>query len=292
VLQYSCTCYGAACASMSAASASIVGASAHVVQLARTSGVTVRGADGLDPAALAAKLADRNRWIQVGLALEETIAVVAPYVDGVFRVAHANVLSTFPGGQVAAQALAASGPTLHSLKCPNKSHNKGGVAGCVVCSSVLHSVQRKPLADIFAAMHYNNNPHKVVWSNADASKWGEVGHHIEMAKLFSSTLGDHEHSILKTEFSQLDGTALFNMLYWCKACDPSLRMPSCDARDARNLWGHEGAANLALSQVDFDNIIQEYRNTHRWPSPAQPGYRCPAQDQRHRINPASAPHGP
>jgi hypothetical protein len=211
--------------------------------------------------------ADRNRWFQAGLALEVTTAVVAKYVDGVFSVTHADVIASFPQGSVAAAAAAAAGPTLHSLKCNAKSsiavgspqvkHSTvvGGVPGCLDCESVVGSVQRKHLADDFAALHRKKSLERLCFSNVNATKWGTPGCHIEMAKLFCPKLGEHAHAILKTDFSKLDGTALFNMIHWCNAFDVSLQAPSAAATAARNRWGHEGAATLSLSQEFFDEVI-------------------------------------
>jgi hypothetical protein len=141
-----------------------------------------------------------------------------------------------------------------------KESQKEGVAGCVVCDSVLHSVQRQPLADFFAPLHRKHSLERLCWPNADATKWGTPECHIEMAKLYASTLGDHTHAITKTDFSQLDGTALFNMIRWCESCDGSLQDPSAAAATARNRWGHEGAAQLSLSQEDYDEVIAGLRS--------------------------------
>jgi hypothetical protein len=168
----------------------------------------------------------------------------------VFRTAQADVFAHFPGGQAAAAAAACSGPTLHSLRCIEKGHRKGGVAGCVVCDSVQRSVQRQSLADIFASLHRKHSLERVCWPNADATKWGTSECYIEMAKLYTTTLGDHTHAITKIDFSLLDGTALFNMIRWCEACDDSLQSPITAAATACNRWGHEGAAQLSLSQED------------------------------------------
>jgi hypothetical protein len=176
------------------------------------------------PQELADKLACRNRWIQSGLALQATTEAVAKYVESVFASAHLAVLDRtdeIPDPE----SLAKSGPTLYTYKQPDT---------------------RKPLADKFAALHRNRNPGGVTWPNADATKWGTPGCHIEIAKLYCSPLGDHTTAILKTNFKQLDGTAVFNMLDWCNSFDMSLQKLGVIARRARNKWCHEGAAQLSL----------------------------------------------
>jgi hypothetical protein len=86
-----------------------------------------------------------------------------------------------------------------------------------------------------------------------------------VAKLYSPKLGDHAHAIGKTDFGRLDGTALFNMMSWYTP--PAGSQPAFPlgvagqsgaakgASDARNCWGHEGAATLSLDEADFTLVI-------------------------------------
>jgi hypothetical protein len=141
---------------------------------------------------------DRNRYLQAGFVLEVTTGVVAAYLDWKFRECHDAILDGYPGGHVAATADASAGPMLYSPTC-GKQKNPSQLQ----------------LANEFLARHVLQ-PNKLMWKNANAQKWGTSGCHIEMAKLFCPSLGEHAHAVTKTDFSRLDGTALFNMLSWFK----------------------------------------------------------------------------
>ena len=208
----------------------------------------------------------RNRWIQAGLVLEATTGVVAPYLDHKFKEFHDAILANYPGGPAAAAAHAAAGPTLHAPKCGKQTHKANPSSTCAKCTADAALIPQRLLANEFVTRHGAQNP---TWVNSNAQVWGTPGCHIEMAKLYSSTLGDHAHALAKSDFLALDGTALFNMLNWYNPPAGHPRFPpgvsgmggaGKGATDARNRWGHEGAAVMSLSVVDFtfvvDNLVQ------------------------------------
>jgi hypothetical protein len=124
------------------------------------------------------------------------------------------------------------------------------------------------LANEFVTRHIAKNP---TWVNSNVQKWGTPGCHIEMAKLFCPKLGDHTEAIRKTNFLTLDGTALFNMLSWYTPPAGQNGFPAGvpaaggggaaqRATEARNRWGHDGAAALSLNQDDFDYVFDRFEN--------------------------------
>ena len=180
--------------------------------------------------------------------------IVAKYLEGKFGQFHDAILKSYPGGEAAAQAHATAGATLFSV-CKTHKHNPIP-ATCVDCSQRL-------LADEFINLHRKKNP---TWINSNARLWGTLGCHVQMAKLFCPKLGTHTHAIGKTDFHRLDGTALFNMIHWCSPPPPMIGLLPAghdgaggNATEARNRWGHEGAAVMSLDHADFTFVIDRLK---------------------------------
>eukprot|EP01047_Picozoa_sp_COSAG01_P084767 COSAG01_NODE_18329_length_1084_cov_1.765482_1_plen_192_part_00 len=165
-------------------------------------------------------LAGRNRWIQGGLALEVTVGAVAGFLDDAFAKLHKDVIGSV-GAQKAAKA--AGGSPLYiprGKKCTvADAADDVHVKGCVGCRKHRDGpcMDQSPLWDAFEPLHsnYAKKPKSLEQSNSHARKWGTLGCHIEVAKLFCKALGSHEHAIEKVSFADLDGTALFNILSHC-----------------------------------------------------------------------------
>jgi len=204
------------------------------------------------------------------LALEEAVAAVAQYADAMFEAAHAAILGELTPEELAA----ASDPSCPSLfvpqapkPCARDRHSLAGQPGCAKCRSSGPSEPLLPLARKFTELH-TVHAGKVCWTNSDASEWWRTGSHVQMAKLFCGNLGNtHTHASSKRLFTELDGTALFNMLSWCAVFPEPLRGGQGlgqKAVAARNRWSHEGAAHLSLAEAELEEVTANLTELLTW----------------------------
>ena len=264
----------------------------------------------LKKSALPPELRPRNRWIQAGRALEETTKVVANFVDSKFQKQHSAVLKkvaaagrcSLCAGLASACSgqcpTAADGPSRYTRTgkkcttttwhaCPLPLH---GSSGCTACTK--HRTEgcagQAPLFAEFAQLHINGDIPKPLELNSDASKWGNPRAHVEMAKLYCPKLGEHDHAIKKTTFAELDGTALFNMLSYCKIFHEDYHGDSGfgqKAATSRNRWGHEGAARLSLTEPEHLEVFAGLRDLlQRLEQELPDGAPNPFTDARTELN--------
>ena len=177
----------------------------------------------------------RVRYRRGERAVASTVAAVMPYVDFVMQAEHGKVLE-----QVGAElcSMVASGVSKYSGADPQ--------AG------------QKALATAFGALHVTAPKH-LNFSNADARCWGTPGQHTEMAKLYTGKIGSHDIAMGKTSIRDLDGTALFNIMSWCKAFPEAIRGRNGAAQGAaraRNCVAHDGFSKVSLTEHELAEVLE------------------------------------
>jgi hypothetical protein len=223
-----------------------------VVYLLEAADITARSTAALVPEVGTASPA-QIRYTQGHLALNAAISVAAVFADTVYRALHQEVLHTH------GHAISAGAPSLYVPPAPKPCTRDGHIPSvqpnCHKCRDRACCESQDAFAASFAALHPGGSQ-QMCWTNCDARKWATLGCHIEMAKAFCRTIGPHEKAANVSTFDKLDGTALFNMLSWCKAINSDYIGAGGVAQaaaQARNVLKHDDS--LTLSERQYDAVF-------------------------------------
>jgi hypothetical protein len=193
------------------------------------------------------------RYTQGHLALNAAIGVAAVFADVTYRGLHEEVL------RAQGHAISVDAPSQYippaAKPCARDGHVPSAQPNCQKCRSRTGCESQDSFAASFAALHPGGLL-QMCWTNCDARKWATPGCHIEMAKAFCRTIGPHEAASSVSSFDKLDGSALFNMLSWCKSIDSDYTGAGGAAQaaaNARNVLKHDDS--LALSERQYDTVF-------------------------------------
>ena len=181
----------------------------------------------------------RARWSVAHEALAEAITVAARYADALYRDLHTTILEELEG---TARPISHNAQSLYlppaPRPCARDVHVPSAQPQCPKCQSRLHCETQEQYAALLTRHHVRGQDAKFAWSNSNALRWATPECHVEMAKLYCPKLGEHTDALAKTDFHQLDATALFNMLSWCNGVSEAMRGPEGTPTNCTRTFTH------------------------------------------------------